>query len=273
MDGALFLEDVSIPDGTDLNPKERFTKTWRLRNTGSCTWDSDYRLVFLSGDRLESPDAIPLAVTPPGGTLDLSVDLVAPPARGAYAGLFELRNPDGKIIPVGMLTNVWVRITVAGGPDLPPPAATAIAGTPPAPSTGHSGSCEYSINPAYIQQLADMINAARHDAKLPAYHWDSRLAAAAQAHSQDMGCNNFLKHTGSDGSWIGDRLAKAGYSTSDYSEIIAVGSPQDAMDQWRNDAPHWDSVLDASLTDFGIGYVYVADSDYKGYFTVDIAHH
>jgi uncharacterized protein YkwD len=271
MDGALFVEDVSIPDGADLSPQQPFTKTWRLRNTGSCTWDADYSLVFTAGDQLDGPDSIPLALTPPGATLDLSVDLIAPAGKGAFAGLFEIRNPAGEMVPVGKLKSIWIRITVGGGPDLPPPALTAIAGTPPVPHSGSLGDCQYSDNTAYVQELANLINAARRDAELPALRLNSQLAAAAQGHSLDMACSNFLGHTGSDGSWIGDRLAEAGYSTSDYSEIIAVGSPQDAMNQWRSSPSHWESVLDASLTEFGVGYLYVADSDYGGYFTVDIA--
>jgi uncharacterized protein YkwD len=271
MDGALLVTDVSIPDGTDLGPEQPFTKTWKLRNTGSCTWDSNYQLVFSEGDRLEAPDTLPLALTPPGATLDLSVDMTAPAGKGAFAALFEIRNPAGERVPVGKLKNIWVRITVGGGPDLSDPAQTAMAGTPPAPHTGRSGDCLFSDNAGYVQELANLINAARRDADLRPFSWNSELAAAAQGHSLDMACNNFLNHTGSDGSWIGDRLADAGYSTYSYSEIIAIGSPQDAMAQWRNSPSHWDSVLDASLTEFGVGYVYSAESNYGGYFTVDIA--
>lgn len=271
MDGALFVEDVSIPDGADLSPQQPFTKTWRLRNTGSCTWDADYQLVFAGGDQLGGPDSIPLGLTPPGATLDLSVDLVAPAGRGAFAGLFEIRNPADDVVPVGKLKSIWVRITVGGGPDLSPPAQTAIAGTPPVPRGGRAGECEYSENAAYVQELARLINAARREADLPALRLNSELAEAAQGHSLDMACHNFLGHTGSDGSGIGDRLAEAGYSTYHYSEIIAIGTPENAMDQWRASPSHWESVLDASLTEFGVGYVYVADSDYGGYFTVDIA--
>jgi uncharacterized protein YkwD len=260
---------VSIPDGADLGPQQPFTKTWRLRNTGSCTWGADYRLVFTGGDQLGGPDSIPLALTPPGATLDLSVDLVAPAGRGAFAGLFEIRNPAGEMVPVGKLKSIWVRITVGGGPDLPPPAQTAIAGTPPAPR--RKAVMEYSENAGYVQELARLINAARREADLPALQLNSELAEAAQGHSLDMACHNFLGHAGSDGSSIGDRLEEAGYSTYSYSEIIAIGTPANAMDQWRASPSHWESVLDASLTEFGVGYVYVADSDYGGYFTVDIA--
>jgi len=54
-----------------------------------------------------------------------------------------------------------------------------------------------------------------------------------------MACGNFLSHAGSDGSWIGDRARAAGYPGYGASEIIAIGTPQDAMNQWRNDQGHW----------------------------------
>jgi uncharacterized protein YkwD len=268
MDGALFIEDLSIPDGTDLERGQAFTKTWRLRNTGSCTWGADYELVFVSGEGLEGLEPVSLALTPPGAILDLSVELSAPAERGAFSGIFELRNPAGATIPVGKLANIWVRFTVGGGPLLPGPAQTGVAGTP---TPRRSGDCEYSENAGYVEQLAGLINQARREADIPALTWDARLASAAQAHSQDMGCSNFLGHSGSNGSSISERLASAGYQTNHYSEIIAIGSPENAMAQWMASPSHWEAVLDASLTEFGIGYVYVADSDYGGYFTVDIA--
>jgi uncharacterized protein YkwD len=85
-----------------------------------------------------------------------------------------------------------------------------------------------------------------------------------------MACNNFLDHTGSDGSWIGDRLLRAGYPNTNYTEIIAIGTPQNAMDQWQADGPHWDAILDSSSTEFGVGYAYYANSTFGGYFTVDM---
>jgi uncharacterized protein YkwD len=114
-----------------------------------------------------------------------------------------------------------------------------------------------------------LINQARADAQLSALTLNAQLASAAQAHSADMACNNFLGHTGSDGSWIGDRLAQAGFPASSYFEIIAIGSPQNAMSQWQADQPHWEAVLNPTAREFGVGYAYFKDSDFGGYFTVD----
>ncbi|RLC66117.1 MAG: hypothetical protein DRH97_07000 [Chloroflexi bacterium] len=54
-DRAAYVKDVTIPDGTDLAPGDNFTKTWRLKNTGTCTWTSGYSLVFDHGDSMGGP--------------------------------------------------------------------------------------------------------------------------------------------------------------------------------------------------------------------------
>ena len=94
--------------------------------------------------------------------------------------------------------------------------------------------------------------------------------SAAQEHSADMACNNYLGHTGTDGSYINDRLTRAGYpANTGFSEIIAIGAPQDAMKQWQADQPHWDVVLNAANTEIGVGYAYYSSSEFGGYITVD----
>src|SRR5512135_3467629 len=48
-DRAQFIADVTVPDGTRFSPGAAFTKTWRLKNVGTCTWSTSYTLVFSSG--------------------------------------------------------------------------------------------------------------------------------------------------------------------------------------------------------------------------------
>ena len=47
-DAAAFVRDVTIPDGTIVEPGRDFTKTWRLKNVGTCSWTTAYALVFVS---------------------------------------------------------------------------------------------------------------------------------------------------------------------------------------------------------------------------------
>jgi VCBS repeat-containing protein len=114
-DAATFVKDVSIPDGTSLARGSQFEKTWRLRNSGTCAWTANYRLVYVSGDRLGAIQAVALPgnVTP-GSTVDLSVDLQAPQEYGAYKGYWMLMNAQGNLFGLGTKANepFWVSIRV-----------------------------------------------------------------------------------------------------------------------------------------------------------------
>ncbi len=111
-DEAVLLEDVTIPDGTILVQGESFTKTWRLKNTGTCPWDAGYSLIFLAGDRMSAPDSVALTITLPGESADVSVQLIAPSVNGSYMGVFGLRNSLGQAVMIGTSDNVWVKIVV-----------------------------------------------------------------------------------------------------------------------------------------------------------------
>ena len=114
-DQAAFIRDVTIPDNTMINANTIFTKTWRVQNTGTCTWTSAYRLVFTSGTQLDGPVSVALPRTvSPGETVDLSVNLVAPIDAGTYRGNWMLRNGAGNLFGVGSQANgpVFVQIIV-----------------------------------------------------------------------------------------------------------------------------------------------------------------
>jgi uncharacterized protein YkwD len=264
---AVLLRDMTIPDNTPVKAGETFTKTWEFKNNGTCPW-VNYKLTFASGDQMNAPLSAPIPDTAPKSTIQISVELTAPSSNGAYTGNFTLNDSSGKAIPIGIEKTFWVKILVGTSGTLPQSTSVGSVSTPYVPS-GLNSNCNYTQNAGYVSELISLINQARAAAQLPTLTVNAQLSAAAQGHSADMACNNFLDHTGSDGSWIGDRLRAAGYNTSSYSEIIAIGSPQDAMSQWRADAPHWQIVLNPNGGEFGVGYAYYANSDFGGYITVD----
>jgi hypothetical protein len=98
-DQAQYVKDVTIADGTTFDPGETFTKTWRLRNAGTCTW-SGYSLVFDSGDAMNGTSPIAIGTVNPGQEVDLSVTLTAPATSGSYRGYWRVRNTSGVLIPV-----------------------------------------------------------------------------------------------------------------------------------------------------------------------------
>jgi hypothetical protein len=125
-----FVQDVTIPDGTSIVTGAAFTKTWRLRNTGSCTWNTSYSLVFDRGDKMSGPDAQPLpGSVAPGATTDVSVSLTAPASAGNYRGYWRLR--DGAGVLFGLSTgSFWVDIKAVS--PTPTPTATIGVVLPPA---------------------------------------------------------------------------------------------------------------------------------------------
>jgi hypothetical protein len=112
---ATFMLDVTIPDNNNLKPGAAFDKVWRLRNTGSCTWTTEYDLVYLSGERMRAPDSVPLpGDVGPGREVDVKVRLLAPSAQGTYRGNWMLRDENGVLFGVGGKAQepVWVQIVV-----------------------------------------------------------------------------------------------------------------------------------------------------------------
>lgn len=65
-DSAAFVSDVTIPDGTVIAPGAAFTKTWRIQNAGTCTWNTSYAVVFASGTQMggASPQLLTADVAP-----------------------------------------------------------------------------------------------------------------------------------------------------------------------------------------------------------------
>ncbi len=116
-DRASFVADVTIQDGTRLVPGEAFTKTWRLKNNGSCVWTTSYKLVYYSGTQMSAPTMVnlPWGATY-GQTVDVSVNMVAPMDAGSYRGYWILANASGQYFGIGASASnpVWVDITVAG---------------------------------------------------------------------------------------------------------------------------------------------------------------
>ena len=98
-----------------MAPGSTFTKTWRLRNAGTCTWTTSYRLVFVSGNLMGGRNltALPSEVAP-GETVDISMTFTAPIFEGEYRSNWQIRNANGEIFGTTAAANrpFWVDIRV-----------------------------------------------------------------------------------------------------------------------------------------------------------------
>ncbi|GAB4525388.1 MAG: hypothetical protein Fur0018_09800 [Anaerolineales bacterium] len=117
---AAFVSDVTVPDDSQFRPGDTFVKTWRLKNTGTCTWTTDYALAFSEGDKLGTVTEVPLTTSvAPEQTVDLSVNMTAPDALGTYQSDWLLKDAQGNTFGIGDQADksFWVRIkvTLPGG--------------------------------------------------------------------------------------------------------------------------------------------------------------
>lgn len=105
---AYYISET-VPDGTDFEPGEPFTKSWRLKNVGTCTWNTDYRLKFGSGDQMGGPNSQKLAHSVgPNEQIDIAVELKAPTTPGSYKGTWQVVDDEGETF----VYNIWVAIDV-----------------------------------------------------------------------------------------------------------------------------------------------------------------
>lgn len=102
---AIFVTDVTIPDKTVIDADHKFVKTWRLYNSGTCTWTTDFEIYFVEGSKMGGPDkqrAFSVAVEP-DENIDISLELRAPKTAGTYKGFWALEDQYGNKFGIGMI--------------------------------------------------------------------------------------------------------------------------------------------------------------------------
>ncbi len=113
------LVGETYPDGTIVQPGETFTKVWQVLNSGTCTWDSSWQLIYHSGDLM---DGLTVYNFPqpaqPGQTVDVPVILKAPAEHGAYTGEWMLKSPWGQSFGVGQYS-VPMSVSIVVGSSTP----------------------------------------------------------------------------------------------------------------------------------------------------------
>lgn len=111
-DNAIFIADITIKDGTKMKPGEQFKKIWRIQNTGVCTWDDGYSLVYSYGDGRLGGGGFSInsekEFTSPGEVLDVGMMMVAPNKPGVYGSCWQMRNDRGVVFGTPLCVNIEV---------------------------------------------------------------------------------------------------------------------------------------------------------------------
>ncbi|HSB01319.1 MAG TPA: CAP domain-containing protein [Anaerolineales bacterium] len=190
----------------------------------------------------------------------------------------KLQIPVNVVTPTATLppTSTPITPTVAGGqPTAAATTAAAItAGTTPVSGNSGVATCAFEENAQFVSQLQKLINDERAKAGLPALVINAQLSAAAKDQAVNMLCNNYLSHSGLDGSTPQSRVQKAGFTASLVTEDLFAlapaygGNPQAAFDWWMSDPTSKADLLNPNTTAFGIAYVSSDKSLLGGYFVV-----
>jgi uncharacterized protein YkwD len=276
---AAFVADVNVPDNTIFPSNATFTKTWRVRNTGTCIWGPAYTLTYYSDEQMGPISPVPLSVTLPNQTADISVDLRVSSSIGTHKSFFVIKNPAGLIMKIDNDSRLWVVINVSSKVASVPTATQGSGNIPVTGSDSGSGfakvTCAYTTDATRIADTINAINTYRTQNALPTYTVNELLTKAAAAHANDMACNNLFSHTGSDNSTPITRVAASGYAASSVTENVYGSYPpltgQGAVDWWKSDKTdirHNQNLLSTSYTEIGVGYAFYNNF---GYYVIDFA--
>jgi hypothetical protein len=116
-----------------------------------------------------------------------------------------------------------------------------------------------AFSPAIIafdaNALLCLVNQERARAYVAPLKLCTKLNTAAQRHSEDMAQGNFMSHTGSNGSNVGQRIDATGLSYRGWGENVAKGqqSLEEVMKSWMNSSGHKANILGSQFTHFGGG--------------------
>ncbi len=142
---ADFVEDVTIPDDTVLEPGAGFRKTWRLRNSGTCNWEPGTQLIFVGGEALSEPDGVVAPAAAVGSSVDVSVELTAPSAPGTYRSEWRLQAPDGTRFGPTIYVQILVPKDETATPTLTEtPVPVTVTPTP------EETACDIAYDPAFV---------------------------------------------------------------------------------------------------------------------------
>jgi hypothetical protein len=95
-DSLEYIADISIPDGTQLNPGTVFEKEWQVKNNGTCNWNNGYTLRLVSGDTIGADTTQAIVPARNGTETVLRIEFIAPEEPGKYTGTWRAYSPDGE---------------------------------------------------------------------------------------------------------------------------------------------------------------------------------
>ena len=105
----LWIEDVTIPDGTNLKPNESFTKTWLVQNSGGCAWPPGFTFQHVGGDPMRGETLTLEEAIPVGAKREISIQLAVPiDQNGLIQSSWRMADSNGVFFGDTLSVNITV---------------------------------------------------------------------------------------------------------------------------------------------------------------------
>jgi hypothetical protein len=131
-----YVSDVTIPDNTTMTPGQTFTKTWRVRNSGTCSWDAGFKFAFTTGDGMSGTTYTLTQAVPVNTETNLSINMTAPSKSGSIKSSWRMSTAGGQFFGDEIYVLIVVGGAASGGTatNTGAPAASTATSTVAAPS-------------------------------------------------------------------------------------------------------------------------------------------
>jgi len=103
-----FVEDITVPDNSFITFGANIDKQWLVQNSGTCHWNSEYRLKHIGGAVLDAPGETALFPARAGTQATIQILFTAPFTDGVYESAWQAHDPDG----IAFGDPIYVRIVV-----------------------------------------------------------------------------------------------------------------------------------------------------------------
>ena len=249
--GAMISSLPLTPTPTDesiLTPSVTFIAT----QTATLIFASSSPSTATSTSEIPSPTSLPPSNTPVPSNTPL-------PTSTATAKPTNTRSPSATppntFTATAAATSTPVRTPTPTPTSASPSPTETSSGPQPTPTVDLSG-CSYNTQSSIENQVLALLNLERENVGLPPLIMQNQLRGAAREHSADMACNDFVSHTGSNGTSSYDRITSYGYYPSWWGENIYMGyqtTPEQVVTWWMNSTPHRNNILHSYYVHIGIG--------------------
>ena len=93
----LYLEDITIPDGTEVNPQEILDKRWLVENNGTCNWDRRFSIRLIAGPDMGAKPDLALFPARSGNQAEIHIQFTTPQEPGVHRSAWQAADPQGNL--------------------------------------------------------------------------------------------------------------------------------------------------------------------------------